>query len=286
MKKNLKFYLKNKLSAKELALLPSSFDLVGDILIFSDFPKELSKKEKIIGEVILENYHSVKTVLKKTKKYSGRFRTPKLKLIAGEDRKETICKENNILLKLDVEKVYFSSRMSSERKRLAGLIGANETILVMFSGASPYPLVISKNTRAKKIVGIEINPIAHIYALENLKLNKIKNVELVLGDVKKKIPKLKKKFDRIIMPLPKGAENFLDLAFKVAKKGAFIHLYQFINEKEFDTAKQKLEGIFKEKKISCKILNLVKCGQSAPGFYRVCIDLKFKTVCIKLLTTP
>ena len=119
MKKNLKYHLKNRLSKKELQFVPSSFDVVGDILIFSDFPKELVKREKLIGNAILENYHHIKTILKKTKKYSGKFRTPKLKIIAGEKKKETICKENDVFIKLDVEKVYFSPRMSSERKRIA-----------------------------------------------------------------------------------------------------------------------------------------------------------------------
>ena len=113
MKQNLKYYLKNKLTNKELKLVPSSFDIVGDILIFSEFPKELTKKEKIIGNAILENYNHAKTILKKTKKYSGKFRTPKLKVIAGEKRKESVCKENNVFIKLDVEKVYFSPRMAS-----------------------------------------------------------------------------------------------------------------------------------------------------------------------------
>ena len=102
MKQNLKFLLKDKLSKNELELMPSSFDVVGSILIFSDFPKELSKKEKIIGEGILRKFKNVKTILKKTKKYSGKFRTPKLKIIAGEKTKETIHKENNVLIKLDV----------------------------------------------------------------------------------------------------------------------------------------------------------------------------------------
>ena len=62
MKKNLKFYLKSKLTEKELKFVPSSFDVVGDIMIFSEFPKELTKKEKIIGKIILENYHHIKTI--------------------------------------------------------------------------------------------------------------------------------------------------------------------------------------------------------------------------------
>ena len=135
MANKIKDFLKGKLNKKEISLVPSSFDIVGDIIIFSDFPEELGKKENVIGETILKNFKSIHSVFKKTKKYSGTYRTPKLKLIAGENKKETIHKENNVFIKLDVEKVYFSPRMSSERKRIAELIRPDESVLVMFSGS-------------------------------------------------------------------------------------------------------------------------------------------------------
>ena len=275
MKKNLKYHLKNKLSQKELKLVPSSFDVVGDILIFSEFPKELVKKEKIIGQTILKYYPHIKTVLKKTKKYSGRFRTPKLKVIAGEKRKETVCKENNIFIKLDVEKVYFSPRMSSERKRIAELVKPNEYILVMFSGSGVYPLVIAKNSECKEVYGIEINPFAHNYALENIKKNKLENkIRLFLGDVKKIMPKLNKKFDRILMPLPKGGEDFLNLTLKYIKNKGVIHFYDFLHEGEFYRAEEKVKKACKKSRKKCKIMNIVKCGQYSPRFYRVCVDFE------------
>ena len=83
-----------------------------------------------------------------------------------------------------------------------------------------------------------------------------------------------KKFDRIIIPLPKSAEDYLDLALTKAKKGTVIHFYDFLNEKEFDLAKQKVEKACKKAKKKFKILNLVKCGQFAPKTYRVCLDFK------------
>ena len=275
MKKNLKFYLKDKLSEKELQFVPTSFDVVGDILIFAEFPKELRKKEKLIGEVILQTYPHIKIVLKKTKKYSGKFRTAKLKIISGEKRKETTHKENNVFLKLNVEKVYFSARMSSERKRISKLIKPNESILVMFSGAGIYPSVIAKNTKCREVYGIEINPIAHKYALENVKKNKSENkIKFFLGDVKKILPQINKKFDRILMPLPKGAESFLDLALKYAKKNGIIHFYDFLHENEFEKAHEKIKNACEKSKKKFKILNTVKCGQYSPGFYRVCVDFE------------
>ena len=74
-------------------------------------PKIIDSEEKEIAETLLQLHKNIAAVLKKTKKYSGKFRLPKLKIIAGEKRKETEHKENNVRLKLNVEKVYFSSRL-------------------------------------------------------------------------------------------------------------------------------------------------------------------------------
>ena len=71
-----------------------SYDIVGDLIIINDVVK---KKE---ADKLLKTHKNVKVVLSKTKKYSGKFRLPKLKVIAGERRKETIHKENNARLKL------------------------------------------------------------------------------------------------------------------------------------------------------------------------------------------
>ena len=271
-KQNIKNILKNKLTKKQLSLIPSSYDVVGDILIFADFPKELEKKEKIIGNTLLKLHRNIKIVCKKTKKYSGRFRLSRLKIIVGEKRKETEHKESSTKIKLNVEKVYFSPRLSNERKRIASLVKDGEEVLVMFSGCAVYPCIIGRNAKPNEIYGIEINPIAYKYAEENIKLNKLSNVKLFLGDVRKIIPKIKKKFDRIIMPLPKGAEDFLDLALKKIKKNGVIHIYHFLKEDKIN--KKSANKLFKNKIKKFKILNIVKCGQFSPRVYRVCVDVK------------
>ena len=64
----LKELLKNKLSEKELSLAPGSYDQIGSIVIFQDFPKQLNKKEKLIGETLIKNNKNIRTVCIKTKK--------------------------------------------------------------------------------------------------------------------------------------------------------------------------------------------------------------------------
>lgn len=245
---------------------PSSYDIVGDLIIINDIVKKRD------AEKLLKQHKQVNVVLSKTRKYSGKYRLPKLKIICGERRKETTHKENNVRLELHPEKVYFSSRLATERKRIYLQVKNKENVLVMFSGCGVYPIVISKNTKAKQIYGVEINPNAHKYALENLKLNKVENVKLFLGDVRKIVPKINKKFDRVLMPLPKGAENYLDIALKAVKKKGIIHFYDFLHEDEFDKAVSKIDKACKKLRKKYKILNIVKCGQFSPRTYRVCVD--------------
>ena len=105
-----------KLTTKDIKKIPRSFDVIGDILIFSEIPSELIKKERKVGEYMLSKLKNIKVVALKIGFHKGIYRTRKIKIIAGEKRKETIYKENNARFKLDVEKCYFSPRLSNERE--------------------------------------------------------------------------------------------------------------------------------------------------------------------------
>tara|TARA_B100000315_G_C14584927_1_gene592493 strand:+ start:3121 stop:3951 length:831 start_codon:yes stop_codon:yes gene_type:complete len=265
--------LQGKLVPKEIQLVNRSYDIIGDIAIL-DIHSSLIKKEKKIGEALLSMLNHIRVVCKKVGNHKGVFRLQQLKVIAGEKRKDTEYKENNVRLQLNVEKCYFSPRLSTERKRITSLVKKNENILVMFSGVGPYPCVIAKNSSANSILGIEKNKIAFEYSQKNKEINKLDNVEFKKGDVKTVVPKIKKKFDRILMPLPKDAGEFLKVALTKSKKGTIIHFYDFQHETEFDEAKAKVTVACKKAKKQCKILRLVKCGQYSPGKYRVCVDFK------------
>jgi tRNA (guanine37-N1)-methyltransferase len=270
----LKENLSKQLTKEELAFVKTAHDIIGTIAIL-EIPKNLEHKGKIIAEILLKTNKNIKTVLKKAAIHEGTFRTQKMDYLAGINTKETLYKENNVTLKLDVEKVYFSIRLGNERKRIIKQVLPGEEILVMFSGAAPYPVVLSKNTKAKNILGIEINPDGHKYGLENMKLNKTKNVSLICGNVHEVTPTLvqdHKTYDRIIMPLPKTADEFLDDALSVSKKGTIIHFYDFLDDKHFDDAKKKIDSACKKRKIKYAVLDLVRCGQHAPHIYRICVD--------------
>ena len=235
-----------------------SYDIIGDIII-------LDERAKVNAKSLLKKYKNVKVILKKAGIHKGEYRTQKLKYLAGEKRKETIYKESGCSFKLDVEKCYFSPRLSNERLRVLKQVKKNESILVMFSGVCPYGIIIAKHKPVKEIYAIEVNPVAHKYAEENVKLNKLKNIKLIKGDVKKVLPKIKNKFDRIIMPLPKDAPSYLKLAKKKLKKSGTIHLYTFFKSPDINKQNKFLKNLN---------IKLIRCGDYSPHIYRVCIDIK------------
>lgn len=273
--------LSKVLTKKEMQVVKTAHDILGNIAII-EVPEPLLKKEKKIAQTLLKSNPKITTVLKKAAQHTGVFRLQKMIWLAGDKTKVCEYKENNIRLRFDVEKTYFSSRLSTERKRIYEQVKPNEDVLVMFSGAAPYICVIAKNTKAKTVTGIEINPDAHKYALENIKLNKIKNSYLLNADVHKvKTSNLKKinapiVFDRIAMPLPKTADEFLSDVFRFAKKGTIIHFYDFLHESEFGESQKKILKAAKRNKLKVKILSFTKCGQYSPRKYRVCVDFKVK----------
>jgi len=236
----------------------SSFDQVGDIVIVGEDVSDNEAKELLVQK-------SVKVVLRKKGIHHGEFRTQDLEFVCGEKRKETLYKENGAQMKLDVEQCYFSSRLSTERRRVADLVKDGENVLVLFSGVGPYPLVIAKNAKPALIVGVEKNPVAHKYAVENCE--KYSNIKLYNLDAKDFVSD--EKFDRVVIPLPKSAEEFLDVALKFLKKEGVVHFYDFVQEKEFPEV--TIEKI-KKKIGSINVLQTVKCGPFAPGRFRVCVD--------------
>ncbi|MCK4589247.1 MAG: class I SAM-dependent methyltransferase family protein [Nanoarchaeota archaeon] len=266
--------LKGKLNSSELNLLPRTFEEVGDILVL-ELERGLEKKKKVIGGAYLKKYKQIKTVLKKKVEHSGEYRLRKLEWLAGEKKKETLYKENGVSLKVNLEKVYFSSKSAGERLRIAKLVKDGEEVLVMFSGCAPFPLVIARNSSVKEVVGVELNPDGHKSGEENVKLNRLwGRVKLYQGDVRKVVPKLKRKFDRVVMPLPKTGEKFLDVALKVVKDKGMVHLYAFLGEENFDSDRKKVLGICKKLGKKCRVVDFRKCGAFAPGVFRVVYDLR------------
>lgn len=279
----LKDLLKESIPKQLWSKIPSSFEIIGDrekAVAIVEIPDELLEYKELIGKAIATLNKNVKTVLMKRSKRVGEYRVREYEHIYGDDNTEVIHKEYGYLIKLDPTKVYFSPREASERQRIASMVKPNEKILVMFSGVGPFAIAIAKRQpKVSEIICVEKNPIAHSYALENIRLNKLSSkIKCINGDVKEVCPKFGKKyFDRVLMPLPKGAYEFLDLAIPLVKEGGTLHFYYWGKEplnnviKEgFSLIKTSAEKIGRE----AVFVNGKKVLPYAPRVWKVVIDAK------------
>ncbi len=237
------------------------YDILGNIAILKfDWGESIKKKRKFAEEFLKKN-KNVRTVVEKSGRFKGRLRTLKTKWLAGEKNLEALYKENGCEFRLNVEKCYFSSRLSAERKKVAKMVKKGEHVLVMFGGVAPYAIVIGKLSKAEKIVSVELGRESSKYALQNVKRNKMQDkIRIVQGDVRREVPKLKERFDRIVMARPKLEDSFLDAAFKKIKKRGMIHYYGFYGEDEVGELKELIKKEAKKAKKQVDIVRIERAG--------------------------
>ena len=253
---------------------------IGKIAIINvkELTKEKIKRLKKEARNLLKK--PIETVLLKKEKVKGRLRKAQYIFLAGKKQFETFYKENKCLFKLNVKEVYFSSKLASNRlwvaKKILELSKAKKIkrprILVMFCGIGVYGIVIARVLKDNgfdfDIDMVEINRKAVGYAKQNVLLNKLENIKIFQGDVRKILPKLKK-YDFVVMPRPKTSYDFFKESFMNVKKGSIVFYFDFIDESEIEIENKKLEEKAKKLGKKIKVLETKKAGQIGVRKYRV-----------------
>ena len=277
MTRVLKKALENILSDEDIKELVSAFDQIGDIIIVR-IPDSLISKKKIIGKALLEQVKTAKTVFHQSSPVEGDFRTRNLELIVGDEKTETEYKENGCRFIVDVEKAFFSPRLSTERERIANLVNDNDVIINMFGGVGMFSLLAARK-KSCTVYNIDINPVATKLCEENIKLNKLKGRVISLnGEASEIIKKqLQDKADRVLMLLPERSDEFLDTAISSLKKNGVIHYYSHIHaEKKQDAPKLSEDHFLNINKIQADILDSRVVRPVGPRFYQTVVDIKIQ----------
>ena len=277
MTRMLKKALGNILTDKESEQLVSAFDQIGDIIIVR-IPDSLIPKKKIIGDALLEQVKTAKSVFYQSSPVEGDFRTRNLELITGDEKTETEYRENGCRFIVDVEKAFFSPRLSTERERISNLVNDHDVIINMFGGIGMFSLLAAKK-KSCTVYNIDINPVASKLCEENIKLNKLKgNVISLNGDATKIIKEqLQDKADRVLMLLPERSDEFLDTAISSLNKNGVIHYYSHIHaEKKQDAPKLSEEHFLNINKIQADILDSRVVRPVGPRFYQTVVDIKIQ----------
>jgi tRNA (guanine37-N1)-methyltransferase len=244
-------------------------DIIGDIAIFRFHRYYPSLLKRFVAWRFMNNTRNINVCVEKASDISGELRIFKTKHLVGEKRLETVHNENGCKFFLNVSETYFSPRLSNERRvvceEIANSLKNGQNVLVMFAGVAPFPIVLARMLKLKKIkakiISSELNEDASEYAKRNVRENKVEDfVEVVVGDSRRL--KIKKPFEVILMPRPNLEETFLDAALKFSKKGTKIYYHGF------GTEEKVLEEIKKDAGKKIGKVKIRKAGDIAPGKWR------------------
>jgi tRNA wybutosine-synthesizing protein 2 len=263
----LKEGLRKKIPPAKLHLLPSGFQRIGDIIVLH-IDRGLEAYEKDIGSFVRKKFN-VKSVFKKGH-VSGNFRVPRMKRIAGRSS-VTIHRENGCLFRIDVSRLMFAKGNSFERNRIQPADG--EDVVDMFAGLGYFSIPAARKNPSCRVYSVEKNPVAVKFLRENVKLNKISNIEVIGGDCRD----AGLKGVRIIMGFFPGTESYLPAAFSFLRSSGVIHYHNIYRKKElwrkpFGTLQSMaLENGYRlEKVISARVVK-----QYSPCKYHIVVDAKF-----------
>jgi tRNA (guanine37-N1)-methyltransferase len=189
-------------------------------------------------------------------------------VLAGRET-VTLHREFGFSYRLDVAKVFFNSRLSYERNRIASKVLPGENVIVPFCGVGPF--VVPLAARGAKVLAVEMNLDACRWLAENIRRNGVEdNVVIIRGDAFSasrmlKMPKMQ--FDRAVVPAPYGMDHILESIAPLVKSGGAVHFYTFKKQRQ-------IEGLIaKYRNMGFHVELSRQCGNVAPGVSRWVFDL-------------
>ncbi len=280
MRKRLHKNLSNVLFLEDVGKVYNSFDIVGNIAIIR-LPSNSPVNLQTIAMAIMNRHRNIKTVLLQVGPVTGELRLRRLAYVAGERKTNTVHSEYGCSFSVDVEKCYFSPRLSYERMRIAKLVEPHETIVNMFAGVGCFSIIIAKYADPEKVFSIDINPEAVRYMQDNIRLNRAcGKVRALLGDSKEiVINRLQEAANRVLMPLPEKALEYLPCALSALKtSGGWIHYYGLEHstkiENPVEKAKLKVVKALEALNVDFKVPVVRVMRSTGPNWFQFVADIQ------------
>ncbi|MFQ6621313.1 hypothetical protein Gotur_002630 [Gossypium turneri] len=229
-------------------IIPSAFETVGHIAHLNLKDEHLPYKNVIAKVVLDKNKPKIQTVVNKIDVIQNDYRTMQLEVLAGNHSLVTTVVENGLRFRVDLAKVYWNSRLATERLRLLSGFNRNDVICDVFSGVGP--IAVSAAKIVKRVYANDLNPFAVEYLERNSVLNKLeKKIKVFNMDGRRFINAMfssekARSITHVVMNLPNDAAEFLD-AFRGVYRNQprdkefnfpMIHVYGFskARDPEFD----------------------------------------------------
>jgi len=253
---------------QEKIFLPSGWQILGDIIIIS-LKKEMEKQKEEIAIALLALYPRCKTVLLDMGIY-GQMRQPLREIIVGE-KTETVHKENGCLFKLDAMRIMYSQGNLAEKKRMSKF-GKGETVVDMFAGIGYFSIPMAIHSKPKKIFAIEINNVAFDYLIENVRLNKVRDIiEPVAGDCAVVTPC--GIADRVIMGYL-DAHEYLGQGIRALLPEGILHYHEAVPEAVERRPVERIIEAAEKQGRTAEIIGMRRIKNYSPGVWHVVVDAR------------
>lgn len=118
---------------------------------------------------------TIKTVVSKIGQIETTFRFYDLECIAGDNSTyETIHVEDKVRFKVDISRVYWCSKLSTERSRvISDLLKPEDVLCDMFCGVGPLAVKAAVKMPKLRVLANDLNPVAFEFLEKNIQLNKL-----------------------------------------------------------------------------------------------------------------
>ncbi len=245
--------------------LPDYWERIGDVLILPNW--DFGRDEKRIGE-IYARILNVRTVCI-YEGIEGELRIQKVRTIYGTST-ETVHIENGIKYKLDVSKIMFSSGNVGERIRMGRIKAKGEIVVDMFAGIGYFTLPLALYGKPEMIYACEKNPIAYYYLLENLEINKVRNVIPLFGDNRSVCPR--GIADRVIMGYIR-TWPFLKFGLEILCGEGIIHYHDTFRDEEIPHVEERIKKYAASLGYNIDVLSKRIVKSYAPRIWHVAMDI-------------
>ncbi|KAF7456889.1 tRNA (guanine(37)-N1)-methyltransferase [Cryptosporidium felis] len=155
----------------------SSFETIGHIAHLNLDEKSFQYRH-ILAEILLDKNPAIKTVVTKTGNIESIFRTYPLEVIGGEDNLKARLKEQGIVYNIEIDKVYWNSRLSNERQRIVEMIPDKSFVFDLTCGVGAFTLPLIK-VKDCNLYSNDLNPDAVRLLRDNIVSNKLKENKVV-----------------------------------------------------------------------------------------------------------
>lgn len=207
-------------------LLPSSFDVIGEVVLIR-LPDEVLPYRLEVGKALLSFVPGCRKV-GLDQGVHGETRLRSLEPLAGSGPWATVHRENGIRFYVDVELAYFSPRLAREHARVAELCGERERVLDLCCGIGPFVLTILHRHLGSSAVAVDLNPDAVRLLRENaLRLRVADRLEVREASAEAFLEGTER-FSRVVMNLPREGNKYAPSVASHVMVGGTLHHYEVV----------------------------------------------------------